>query len=1236
MTVVVGPNGSGKSNVADAIRWALGEQSAKQIRARKTEDVIFSGSERRRPMGMAEVTLTLDNSEGWMPIEFSEVAVTRRAHRSGENEYLINGQNVRLTDVLDLFRRAQVGQNSYAHMSQGLVDEVLALRPGERRELIEEAADVRRHRHQLTLSERRLSETRDNLGHVRMLIKEVEPRLRQLARQSKRAAEYKRLAGELSDVLQVYLETELRRAHEAQAAARASHDQRAQRFAEAQREMQTLESRLRDLEAALHARRAELERVQGHERELAEEGLRLEQSVALTQQRLELLGVRRGELEQAIAAGEADLGPDGGEGDDDAAVAAMLTALEAQVAGARTRLAREQEALASADSGARDLLRQLSELEARRARLEGARDDASRRIAEYTARTERLARERAEAEQRRDALLVRLREHGAAALAHERAARDLAEAAGTARRRREAAERRLEDERRAEAAAAEALREAEAQAARLRERLKLIEMLRDSVPAASGGAQALLEAAQDPEQRTDEETPLAGVIDAVHRLIRVPDGLEAAIEAALAEHIAAIVVEHEADAYSALEYLRREQAGTATVFPLDAVEHRYPLNLFNERGVIGVASRLVRAEQKYRPLIDTLLGRVIVVDDLKVAQQMVKRGLGSVVTKDGTLLRQGGGIFGGRAGAAAERFSLERELEALPAQIDEADLAVEPARARLERAAATVAEARAAVEETRRVVDDAEERRRAHGAEQAKLRQSQAALAGAMRAARVVLAGGGDEEAGLAEAREARERAQQQLIEALSQIDTLRDRSEAVGQERDAAVERSAQATQALAAVDAERRALVAQREERAEARRRARQQLEERRSQFDALRREQEDLELSLQDRRARLANHRTAREEAQRAVGPTHAAVAELEQENRELAATRRERQQALLSAERELLESENAAREAASRVQRLLEQVAEEGMEVLPDGRVHPLPVVRASADDAASDDDEDAADGDEDDDDEAQVFDAPRGPRLEQEDDGVEVELFEEALLVELPEPIRGGADVDTEELRGRINVLRSEIRALGPVNVDALEDLSEEQERHDYLTAQVADLEAAEVELRDAIRELKKLIRERFTETFALVNERFSEYFRRFFGGGQAELRLTDDGNPDEPEEDAEPGVEIMAQPPGKRVSSLNVLSGGERSMTSVALLFSLLSVNPAPMVVLDEVDAALDEANVGRFVDTLRELRDRTQFIVISHNRRTIEAGDSIYGVSMGEDSTSQVLSLRLADLPAA
>ena len=291
-----------------------------------------------------------------MPIDYNEVSVTRRAHRSGDSEYLINGQQVRLTDVLDLFRRAQVGQNSYAHMSQGLVDEVLALRPGERRELIEEAADLRRHRHQLTLSERRLTETRDNLGHVRMLIREVEPRLRQLERQSRKAERYQEFATDLSDALQEFLEHELREATEKHSAGQAAHDQRARAFGEARAQMSQLERRLEGLSTALEEHRAALEKAQTGERALAEEGLRLEQAVALAEQRLQLIGERRAELEVAIES--APPGADEPEDDQD-----VLANLAATVEQARSVLAREREALTAADETTRSTLRELSEAE---------------------------------------------------------------------------------------------------------------------------------------------------------------------------------------------------------------------------------------------------------------------------------------------------------------------------------------------------------------------------------------------------------------------------------------------------------------------------------------------------------------------------------------------------------------------------------------------------------------------------------------------------------------------------------------------------------------------------------------------------------------------------------------------------------------------------------------------------------------------------------------------------------
>ncbi|MGE3856678.1 MAG: chromosome segregation protein SMC [Dehalococcoidia bacterium] len=1188
MTVIAGPNGSGKSNVADALRWALGEQSAKQIRARKTEDVIFSGSEKRRQMGLAEVTLTLDNSDGWMPIEFSEVAVTRRAHRSGENEYLINGQHVRLADVLDLFRRAQVGQNSYAHMSQGLVDEVLALRPQERRELIEEAADVRRHRHQHPLSERRLVEPRDNLGPVRMLIREVEPRLRALARQSRRAARYQELAADLSDALQVVLEAELRDAIEVQAASQAAHDQQSQAFNAARTELQQTEARLKTVEENLAARRAALETAQGRERELAEEGLRLEQAVALAAQRLELLAVRRTELESAIAVEDVPA-------DDASAIDATIAELDGAVTAAQTELARTREALTSVDEATRTVLRDLNEAEARRARLEVEIEDGERRVREAQERAEADAKAREVAAAQRIDLLRMIEEQDALASEHARAGAALAEAARLARERREAAERKLEDEVRAEQAATEALRAAQQQVKQLEERQQLIEMLRDSVPTGNAGAQALVEASK--QEPAEGEEPLTGIVDAVSRLIHVPDGLEIAIEAALAEHLSAVVVEHREEAFAALAYLRDHASGTVTIYPLDAIEHRYPLNLFNERGVIGIASKLVRCDQQYRPLVDTLLGRVIIVEDLRVAEQMVTRGLGSVVTRDGTLLRPGGSIYGGRTGGAAEQFSLARELEGLPAQIEAARLAVEPARAKVEQAKAVVLDARDAVGAARKGVDEAEEKRRAHEGARNGIERRHAQLESELKAVdRRLEQAQADAATAGAEWRQRVETARTTLAEVTQRISDLRDRSGAVGGERDAAAEQVSVATQRHAAVEAERRALIAQRDERVAARKAALERLEAQRAQLQALVREQEDLDLQLRDRREHLANNRTARAEAQAAVGPAHAATADLAAEERELAAARGDTQRALLAAERELLESENRLRQAAERVQRLHAEVVEENMVLQEDGTVRPeKPVVRPIAGAGEGDLDEDG-------------------------------EFAGVAAM-----PVRGGADVDVPELRARITEIRAQIRSLGPVNVEAMEDLTAEQERHDFLVNQVADLEAAEAELRDAIRDLKKLIRTKFVETFHVVNERFGEYFTRFFGGGQAELRLVESDSDDE---DAEAGVDIFAQPPGKRISNLTVLSGGERSMTSVALLFALLSVNPAPVVVLDEVDAALDEANVNRFVGTLLELRERTQFVVISHNRRTIEAADAIYGVSMGDDSASRVLSLKLADLP--
>lgn len=1184
MTAVVGPNGSGKSNVSDAIRWALGEQSARSIRARKTEDVIFSGSDKRRPMGMAEVTLTLDNSEGWMPIDFREVTVTRRAHRSGDNEYFINGQKVRLLDVQDLFRRAQVGQNSYAMMTQGLVDEVLALRPIERRDLIEEAADVHRHRLELVRSERRLTETRDNLGHVRMLVKEVEPRLRSLDRQASRAERHKTLHAELSEVLQVYYEHELRAAQEALTAARAEHDQKSQEFASAQAQLAAVAARLESVDVIATERRMVLDRAQAEERTLAEEGLRLQQAVALAEQRLELLTQRAQEVEAEIAAAPAI---------SEAEEAADDSALDARVLESQTTLEREREALRSADEAARGLLRSLSEVEARRTRLEGEIADLERRIAERQAEAARRETARAEARSAAARGKDRLRDYGRRALELHHAGLGFMTAAGELRHRREVAERQLEEQLRLAVESNDAHRQAQADVTALEQRMSMLETLLATAQDAGDAGRALLDASHTTGE--DGAPTLQGVVGVVRRLLHVPNGLEQAIEAALAEQISAVVVEHADDAIAAVQYLREHGGGSLTVLPLDGIAHQYPINLFNERGVLGVAARLVRVDQRYRPLIDTLLGRTIVVDSIEVAREMVQRGLGSVVTTDGILLRQGGAVYGGRGSGAAELMGLQREVETLPARIDAARQAEQAARERFGRSEPAVLDAREAVSRARAAVDEAEERRRSHEQARTSLRRELVQISGEIRVAHRAMRAEAVDFAQQEQALRVRlDEARPQLGTLAEELTTLRERSDALTAERDATAERVTNAASALATATGERDAVRQQRVQRAQERRVAVERMEQRQTLMSQVRREREDVDLNLRDLRERLTNNRSALAESEQAVAPAHAALADVLAEQRELQTSRGDAQARLFGAERDMLTTDADLAKRAQQVQTLLVQITDEGLAVLADGRVAPV-AVTAGAEDASAAATESEASG----------------------------EAVPEVV------PASGGAEIDPEAMRGRITELRADIRALGPVNIDAVDDLLEERERFTFLSGQIADLEAAEGELRGAIKDLERLIRERFDETFVLVNQNFQQYFQRFFGGGQAELKVIE-------LDDGERGVEIVAQPPGKRVSSLNVLSGGERSMTSVALLFSLLAVNPAPMCILDEVDAALDEANVGRFVDTLKELTERSQFIVITHNRRSVEAADTIYGVSMGDESTSQVLSLSVADLPRA
>ncbi|GIW12909.1 MAG: chromosome partition protein Smc [Tepidiforma sp.] len=1187
ITAIVGPNGSGKSNVADAIRWVLGEQSARLLRTKKQEDVIFAGAGNRAAIGMAEVALTLDNTGRWLPLDFAEVEIARRLYRNGESEYLLNHSRVRLRDILDLLMKGEVGQNSYSIMGQGLVDEVLSMSPDERRTFLDEAADVKRFRLKIREAQDRLAATSDNIERVALVIQEIEPRLSQLSRQAERAAEYRRLTAELAALLRLYYGHLWAEAQNNVVRVQALLDQGIAENEAAARRVQQLREQLRALSDEIRKRREAIARRDTRSAEIEQRIATTEQAIALDRERRAMTAARREELQREIESLEAErlalASSDVDDGRRNLEVAGQAEAIRAEVERCRAELDAAEREYSRIRSKVQEL-RDGAEADDRRATaFRGDIEAAERRAADLDRELEQLVA-------RRKAIIVELlgsrRRISEARLAVAEGERRLIEARHEADAAREQLLRVQEEVREYEAAGNQELRELDHLEGRL-EALKRVQAEHDGVAAGTRQVlimgQALIDGVEPGSLGEPPELP--GVIGLLSRQLRVPPGLEVAINAALEHRLHAIIVENERVALEAIAILQRRRQGRAQFLPLDAVRHVYPLNLQKERGVVGVAAKLVRCDQRVRPLVDTLLGRVIIVEDVQTALRMIRRSLGSVVTVDGLYIEPTGVIAGGATGADEGEFIRQRELEELPARIEEL-------RKRTEVAADRIAQARLAIEQVAKRSHEAEANyemlRRALEAARQDLERERERRHRIRRDADALRSKRADiqrERAGrLQQAEQARlalEALQQRSAQRREELAVLEEDLALATARREAALAAVSEVSGRLAAAEGERRSLLAMREQHEKALARLDSQLQAKKLQARNL-----ELEAGVIDERLeRLARELEAirAEQARFAedAAPDRDELHRLENHERAIQDEFAAAQDHLLAIDRRRLDLENDLARARERLETLRSEMEREGLAPLPSGEI---------------------------------------------------VSLDDYDRLAHAPEPeaprVQGGSAIDVEATRQRIEELRRQIRRLGAINEEAPEDYHELKERHEFLTTQLADLTDAADQLRTAIAELNEEIRTRFSVTFETVNRAFGEYFQAFFGGGQASLALAD---PDRP---AESGIEIEAQPPGKRVKSLSLLSGGERSLTAVALLFALLTANPAPFCVLDEVDAALDEANVGRFTGALKKLSERTQFIVVTHNRRTIEVADAIYGVSMGRDGVSKVLSLRLADLP--
>lgn len=1168
ITAIVGPNGSGKSNFADAIRWVLGEQSLRSLRSRRTEDVLFAGASGRPPAGMAEVALAFDNSQQWLDVPFVEVTIARRAYRSGENEYYLNRDRVRLRDVTDLLGRISLGVDGFAVVGQGTVDAALSLRPEDRRGLIEQAAAIGHLYARLDDARNRLVNAQQNLSRVEDLISEITPRLRVLERQARQAREREGLQAEFFRGLvrwyaHLWAGPAARHCQAMEDRNRARTDREI-----AERERTAAERALRDARDRLST--VEREGSTASERlSLVRAGLAaIDHATALDRDRIEHLRQTDEEYRSILAQNKVDLDRESASID---TLASQRSALQMQLADAQTALdTAEQEADAWKSKRA-NLDRAVKEARHLQTRVEAQFAAASSRC---RSAEERLAQlDRAMAEQRER--IVDL--EAAAARCHRRVA-DCEVAAAEAR---SAVERATAERNQL----AEQLQRAEAEVARCaaklaaidrdlqthRARLEALEHVEASGTGYYAGVRSVLQAANG-----HGSVHLDGIVGVVAKLIEVAPDKELAIETALGSHLQDIVVNRWVDAEAAIAYLKKSGAGRATFLPLDTLRPARRAAPPDESGLLGVASTLVSVEPRFQVVSEFLLGQTLVVENLAVARRILRNcaPFWQIVTLEGEITRPSGVVTGGSAAQTRGTLARHRELRA-------ARLFIARREDERKQAASALAERRSEAQqisarhaELNRAIHDAEERYRQtlrvlgeakHDGERADhalaLRRDDLERSSAQRA--II-------ERELAESREAlrtatRERAtaSQNLETAERERDLLeRDLSASVSAlatkrtERDMLRERLAAVDAALAQAEGRRRSLEAQARERQaklDDLRRALDGLQQNQSRRQA---EREDLARQIEELQLSVASISDAQERAASAARQAEAIYLQWEDAERQ-ASTR------LLDAERRL---QLAEAELEGLRQQIYLELGPIEPEALAQGQLRAVPP------------------------------------------DGAPVSA-----------PIEPVADA--ERLRRRLESQRARLRGMS-VASDAVLEYESARQRLDFLTEQSADLRRTIATLQGTIDETRSSMKLRFDETFAAVAAGFSRRFVELFGGGSARLVL--EGG------DEVAGVEVVAQPPGKRAESLAMLSGGERALTAAALLFALIEANPPPFCVLDEVDAALDENNVGRFCSALRELCARTQFIVITHNRRTMEAASTIYGLAVENRCESRVLAMQL------
>lgn len=1163
ITAVVGPNGSGKSNISDGIRWVLGEQSARSLRGGKMEDVIFAGSDARKAVNFGEVSLTLDNGDHALPLDFSEVTVTRRVHRSGDSEYFINKQPCRLRDITELFMDTGIGKEAYSIIGQGRIEEILSTKSEDRRGIFEEASGIVKYKSRKKEAEKKLSETEGNLLRIHDLVSELEDQIEPLSKQADKAHRFKALKEELKSLEIAMYVVQIEQAHKT--------------WAETNERLSKLKKEQLDLSTVVGKHDAQLEKHRWETRRLDDELEKLNETLLVISEEFEKcegqgevlkerkrnIAANRAQLEQMIAAQEQR----GSERQAElTACQSKMAEVGAQLDAFASQLREEEERLLGVSGGISseaeerlkaELLETVSEMAQSRNEIR----HADQQIETVGRRTDRLDEERSKWTEQMERItkrrkeLASLREGATAEIARIR------DAYITYSQELKALQGKLD--------------ELHGTVRRWEQKLDAMVSRRDTMREMQNDYDGFMQGVKEVLKAKQRPDGLRGIHGAVAELVKVPAEVEMAVETALGGALQHIVVDNEANGREAIAFLKRRQLGRATFLPLDVIRGRSipdseVRGFEGASGFVGIAVDLVRFDSQYRQIVGSLLGNVIIAKSLEDANRIAAKCQYRyrVVTLEGDVVNPGGSMTGGsQHKKTTSLLGRQRQIEEIDAEIKTYEGQLADLRVKAGSLRSDIAEKNGQLEQLR--VDGEQKRveEQQYAAElnplenESKNIQAQLELVGEDRGSlQQEVADYGNKKQMAAEALGRLQAKEAELQQAIREAELARKASEFAKEELQTLL---TDLKVKVAGITQEKQSLAEQ----------------EKRFQTDyaALR-----AELS-HNKRMQVQLNEDAAEIERDGVRQTEL-LNELKIRKKQCTEQTDFKRSERADWLRKLELAENETREQRTQLKQVEEQLHQTEVRV----------------------------------------------NRLDVELDNLLKKLSDEYELSYERAKERYPVPEDVPGTQNMVRELKREITSLGEVNLGAIDEYARINERYEFLAAQKNDLLEAKASLYEVIREMDEEMSRRFKTTFDAIRSHFVVVFAKLFGGGRADLLLADPLNP------LDTGIDIVAQPPGKKLQNLQLLSGGERALTAIALLFAILRVKPVPFCVLDEVEAALDEANVARFAEYLREFSGVTQFIVVTHRKGTMEEADVLYGVTMQEGGVSKLVSVRLEEAEAA